>query len=419
MRFRWVYRTVFLKELRELLRDRRALFWLFAPPIILPAIALCGVLFIGAQTVRIASDGFDILVENGDQAPELVRRLEAAQTINIAQPPPHPEQDPFGQAILIVSLPPDFERQLQETHSANIELITRDNSTTTLLGQSMVREIITRYADDLVDERLATQGLSRAWLNPIHISEGKRASTESVAVVESQGDSGFLSTLFLPLAVTSWMLGGGMGLILDTTVGEKERQTIENLLVTPASRAGIVMGKMTVVFIASMAVMGLWLTEGLLLSTFSTAAPVLMEMESLNTSQALNILLESSGDVLGLILALLVLVVPFTAMLNSLVIAWCAYAANYREANLFMALLQLGLPASVLLTIFSLPARVGISVYAVPFFGTIVAIRDLFSSALSPLGLTVNFISGLVYTAVSVGLAAWMFNQEWSLTRGL
>jgi sodium transport system permease protein len=228
-----------------------------------------------------------------------------------------------------------------------------------------------------------------------------------------------MSTLFLPLVITSWMLGGGIGLIVDTTVGEKERQTIENLLVTPASRAGIVMGKMSVVFIASLAVLGLWLTEGLLLNALGAAAPTLSELESPGLGQIITVLLQSSGDVVGLVLALLALVVPFTVLLNSLVIAWCTYAANYREANLFMILLQLALPSSVLLTVFSLPARVGLYVYAIPFFGSIVAIRDLFGSTLSPLGLAVNLVSGIIYAALSVWLAAWVFDQEWSLTRGI
>ena len=57
--------------------------------------------------------------------------------------------------------------------------------------------------------------------------------------MEEEEESGsIVATIFLPLAVTSWLLGGGMGLVLDTTVGEKERQTIENLLVTPANRNG-------------------------------------------------------------------------------------------------------------------------------------------------------------------------------------
>jgi len=82
-------------------------------------------------------------------------------------------------------------------------------------------------------------------------------------------------------------------------------------------------------------------------------------------------------------------------------------------------LMQLGLPASILLTIFSVPAAVGTPIYALPFFGTIVAIRDLFSSTLSTTALLVNVTSGSIYAAIGVGLAAWVFNKEWSVTRGL
>ena len=73
----------------------------------------------------------------------------------------------------------------------------------------------------------------------------------------------------------------------------------------------------------------------------------------------------------------------------------------------------------VLLTVFSLPARVGVLVYAVPFFGTVAAIRDLFANTLPALGLLINFISASFYTAGIIGLVTWLFNQEWSTTRGL
>jgi hypothetical protein len=106
-------------------------------------------------------------------------------------------------------------------------------------------------------------------------------------------------------------------------------------------------------------------------------------------------------------------------MLNGLVMAWCARAANYREGNLFMVLLQLGLPATILLTIFSLPATVGGPIYAIPFLGTIIAIRDLFSNALPTTGLIINVTSGLIYAVGSIMIAAWVFNKEWALARGL
>ncbi len=412
------YRIVFWKELRELLRDRRALFWLFAPPIILPGLALCAGLFIGTQAVRIMDAGFPVWVQNGGQAPGLLQAFEADDTIYLVDPPP--EGETFGEALVVVALPDDFRAHLDRGETVSIDVITADSSVITFLAKGAVRSVIDRYNDTLVAQRLESQGLTRDWLTPITVGERQQAASNAVVGSDDEnGGSNILATIFLPLAVTSWLIGGGMGLILDTTVGEKERQTIENLLVTPASRIGIVLGKLSVVFIASLAVMSLWLSEGILLNALSEAGPDLAAADSLSPTDALDIVLNSGGSVFGLVGALAILIVPFIVLLNALVMAWCARAANYREANLFMVLMQLGLPASILLTIFSLPASVGAGWYAVPFFGTIVAIRDLFSNTLALSGLLINVGSGIGYASLGVALAAWVFNKEWSLTRGL
>ncbi|RPJ00994.1 MAG: ABC transporter permease, partial [Chloroflexi bacterium] len=371
MRFRKVYGVVFRKELRELLRDRRSLFWLFAPPIILPGLAVCAGLFVGTQALRIVNDGFPVAVQNGEGAPGLVERLETDDATYLVDPP-DPVSDPFGEALVLVVVPDDFQQQIAAGQTGTLHLLTRDNAVVTHLARGAVRSVIGGYKNQLLNDRLENVGLTRVWLNPIEVIEGRRRASESVGGLGAgDGDDGpgILATIFLPLAVTSWLIGGGMGLILDATVGEKEHQTIENLLVTPASRVGIVLGKLTVVFIASIAVMGLWMLEGLALNAFSAAGPDLLEANSLTPGKTLDILLHSGGNVAGLVVALIVLIVPFIVMLNGLVMAWCARAANYREANLFMVLMQLGLPASILLTIFSVPAAVGTPVYALPFFG--------------------------------------------------
>ncbi|MBN2302900.1 MAG: ABC transporter permease [Anaerolineae bacterium] len=425
MRLRQVYWIVLRKELRELLRDKRSLFWLFAPPIILPGLALCAGVFIGAQAIRIMNDGFPVRIEHAERAPGLLEAFEADDATYLVDPPSDPDSDPFGDALVLVTVPDDFWEQVTRGETASLQLLTRDNSIITHLAQGAVRGVIGSYKDDLVDQRLADQGLTRAWLEPFTVNEYQQRPSSAVAGMggsgedDDEGGGNILATIFLPLAVTSWLVGGGIGLITDTTVGEKERQTIENLLVTPASRAGIVLGKLTVVFLASVVVMSLWMTEGVVLNALSNAGPELVDADSLTPTSTLDILLNSGGGVLGLVGALTVLIIPFIVMLNGLVMAWCARAANYREANLFMVLLQLGLPASILLTIFSLPANVGTTIYAIPFFGTIVAIRDLFSSTLPTTGLIINVGTGLVYATLSIMLAAWVFNKEWSVTRGL
>lgn len=410
--FRHDYMIVFRKEFRELLRDRRSLFWLFAPPIILPGIAICAALFIGTQAVRIAEEGVAVYVENPAEAPELVQRLDEAEETFLV--------DDQAEALVIVSFPDDFQENLESGETANLQLITTNNSVVTFFATSSVRVVIDGYSDEVRAQRLDAQNLTEAYLRPITIGEERRTSAESVTGSGDDNEGpGIVATIFLPLAVTSYLVGGGIGLILDTTVGEKERQTIENILVTPANRISVVMGKMTVVFIASLLVMGLWLAEGLLISALSGSGGDLVTEDNLSPVDVIEIVAESSGNALGLILLLLVLIIPFTILLNALVMSWCAYAANYREANLFMVLIQLGLPATVLLTIFSFPPEVGLAVYALPMLGTIVSIRDLFSSTLSTAGLTVNLVSTTIYAMGAIYLAAWVFGREWSLTRGL
>lgn len=422
--FRHNFWIVFRKELRELFRDRRALFWLFAPPIILPGIALCAGLFIGTQAVRIAQDGVPLYIENADAAPDLVAYFEDSDDVYLVEAPPNPDEDPFGEAAIIVSIPDDFQTQLDQDATANLKLITKDNALVTFIAEAAVRAVIQDYSDAILTQRLEAKGITEALLTPISIGTAKRAAGGSVITSNGNGDDedsggggGIAATIFLPLAVTSWLLGGGMGLILDSTVGEKERQTIENILVTPVNRISVVLGKMTVVFIASMMVMSLWLSEGVLLNGLSAASPELTS--DATTSDMVSSVLEGGVDILGLIAVLMVMIVPFTIMLNALVMAWCAYAANYREANLFMALVQLGLPATILLTIFSLPPDVADILYGLPLFGTVIGIRDLFSGNLPTVGLVVNFVTSVVYSAGAIWFAAWVFGREWSLTRGL
>lgn len=421
MRFKESFRTVFTKEFRELLRDRRSLLWLLAPPIILPLLGLFAMLFIDTQTGRISGDDFAILVENGDQAPELVQRFEREKTIKIVAPSADPTADLFGEALFIVSIPPDFQSRLAQKRTATIELILRDNSIKTFFGKMALEDMIAAYSDDLLTQRLATQGLTREWVHPIEVRESRRESLEPQDIIDvtTENSSNIPVALFFLLALSSWLVGGGMSLILDTTVGEKERQTIETLLVTPSNRGGVVVGKMTVVFVCLIAVMGLWLIDILFLSVLGSASPALSALQTLGPGDALKVLIANNSNTLMLVFSLLAIIIPVAVLINGLVMAGATMAANYREASLFLALIQLGLPAAVVLMVFSLPVEVNLLIYGLPLLGSVAAVRDLFGNTLPTWGLIINFIGTLAYGAGVIALVAWLFDQEWSTTRGL
>ncbi len=412
-----IFGIVFRKELRELLRDRKTLFWLLAPPFILPGIALIAAGFIGTQTARYITQGFPVNVINGKAAPALVVHLKKSPALIVTE-------DETGSSTALISLkvPDNFQDEIAAGHTARITLTQRDNTFITTLALGAARSEIYSYNSKVFDERLKSSGFGSDWLTPVSIDEtGATAAATSVTASNSPGagaTSG-LSAIFLPLAVTSWLIGGGLGLVVDTTVGEKERQTIESILVTPASRLGIVLGKLSVVFLISLAVMGLWMAEGVFLSLLGDAGPKILALQNASFADVTSIIGQASQNLGGLLLFLFVLLIPFIVLLNSVVMIFCSFAGSYRESNVFLFLLQLLLPAFVLLSVFSIGPDAGVGWYAAPVLGTIIAIRDLFSQTLTASGLLLAAGSAALYAMGTLGLASYVYSREWALARGI
>src|SRR5260221_9178376 len=268
-----VFRIVFRKELRELLRDRKTVFWLLAPPFILPAIAIIAAVFIGSQTARYITQGFPVTVINGQAAPGLLVTLKASKALIVTESPADlTDTSTQNPTLITLTIPDDFQQQLDAGQQAHLTLTQRDNTFVSTLALGAVRSEIGTYSNQVADQRLKASGHDNTWLSPINVNETQAAAAATRVTAPSASDSGAsssgpgLGSLFLPLAITSWLIGGGLGLVGDTTVGEKERQTIESVLVTPPSRLGIGLRKLTAGFLPSLVVIGLWMGEGLFLS---------------------------------------------------------------------------------------------------------------------------------------------------------
>jgi sodium transport system permease protein len=171
------------------------------------------------------------------------------------------------------------------------------------------------------------------------------------------------------------------------------------------------------VFIASLVVMGLWMIEGVFLSLVSDAGPKVLAAQNASAADIAAIVGQSGQNLASLILVLLLLLIPFVVVLNGLVMAFCSFASSYRESNVFMFVLQLALPALVLLSIFSIGPNAGTGWYALPILGTIIAIRDLFSQTLTASGLALSVISTSIYAVGALALASAIYSREWALNR--
>jgi sodium transport system permease protein len=407
--------VVFAKEARDLIRDRRALFFLFAVPLVVPLLGAAAGVFVLWQVARQAGEGIPIVVINGEQLPGLVAELEASAVLDLVTAPSNPEEAlQAGELMAVLEIPSDAADLLESEQPVVLRLTSSRNGWLPDFAVLAIESAMGRHGDAVVAERLSRRQLGREWLEPFRL-EREAAAPMGVAAVPigpDQGGPSSLASAFLPMVVASWALGGGLSLMAPMTVGEKERRTMESLLVTPASRIGIVLGKVALSVVVSAITIGLWSLDSLGYVLLLSAAPA--GMEGLAAWLGFQF-----SDISQVTLWLLLLMLPFMTMVNGLVAAACTFAKNYRESGLFLTLLQLLLPGLALLAAFGFGARPPTVVYALPVMGVLVALRDLFGGGIAPGALVLAWGAAAVYAVAAVLLAGYVFSREWALMRGV
>ena len=227
--------TVARKELLDLFRDRRTmLLGLIMGPIVIPALIL-GIGSIAEKKARTQLEStLELPVIGAEHAPNLVAFLKGR---NIeAQPAP---EDPDAvvrnqDADVILRIDPEFSAQWRNSRPAKVELIydsSRQNS----------RIPVGRLSGALI-EYSRTVGVLRGINRGVSPEAGFAVQVAQRDVATPESRRGMLLA-FLPYMLILFSFLGGAHLVMDSTAGERERQSLEPLLATPASRAAIMSGK--------------------------------------------------------------------------------------------------------------------------------------------------------------------------------
>ena len=407
--------TIFAKEARDLLRDRRSLFFLFAPPILMPILGGIGGIFVLWQIVRQTGEGLPVVVVNGGQLPGLVAELKDEPLLQLVDAPPDMEQAlQSGELMAVLEIPPTATELLMAEEAVTLTLTSSRSGWLPDFAVVSIRSALSEYASEVLTERLDRHGLDRGWLDPIRLEREAAAPTGVTAapIIAEGALTSSLGSLFLPLAVASWAFSGGLSMVAHMTVGEKERHTMEPLLITPASRVGIVMGKIALSIIVSAITIGLWSLDSLAYVFVFSVLPASFEGLAMPITAQL-------GN-LGLALVwLMLLMLPLMTMANGFVAVVCTFAKNYRESNIFLGLLQFLLPGVALIATFGVSATPPLGVYSLPIAGVLVAMRDLFGGGVAPVALALTWVAAAAYAVGAVLLAAYVFSREWALMRGV
>lgn len=264
-----------------------------------------------------------------------------------------------------------------------------------------VKAVVDNYNRQLTLGRLTELGLSEKALAPVQIKEIDASG-------EQEKRSGMLAFV-IPMLMLSFILSGAMATALDGTAGEKERGTLESLLVSPVRRSEVVGGKLLATTISALVtavfnVIGFFLTG--LLAVFLRRDKVGMDAEMQSAFGGQLIL---SGTDLFL---LLLIVMSVALLLSALLIALSIYARSYKEAQTYVTPLNLLIIFPSILLQFADFLHTGALAYAIPLFGSMLSILNLVKGALELPNALMAVASNLLCTALVSWLALQSFHRE-------
>ena len=439
-------RTIFAKELVDMLRDRRTLFaTAIIPLFIYPLMTLGMVEVTQMAKAKLDRDEFPVAVLPGTQASvehilKIARETpEPLKGIPVPEAPaePKPEKkaapkkgqpdadqktpapsddddaesdvvplDSFqktqfsfremtsdearkaladGRIRALLILPPTFEKDIAEQTEPTAAIEYDQAERVSQSTFSRLRTMLERYESATIKERLKAKSLTPRFLHPF------RLDAKNTAVAEKVGGS--LFGIVIPLLFIIMLIAGSMHPAIDMTAGEKERSTLETLIGTPVRPIEVIAGKFLAV------------------ATLSLASAAL-NVCSLGVSLAMvpfqNPEFQFPWAALPLALTLLI---PLALFFSALLLMVASFAANTKEAQVFC------MPVFLIPTIgLAVALTPGIELQGplllMPVVNIALLIKELFLFHGTAQQFAFVFFSTCLYAAGMVALAARVFARE-------
>lgn len=377
--------AVFVKETLDAVRDRRSLTSALS-------FALFGPLVLGMALATLAKKSGDdgplkVTVAGAEHAPSLIYFLEQNR-VEIA-PPPADIQAAVrrGDLKLALVIPPDYGKDFRASRPARVDLV---HDASRMGSGTLVRRVerlLNRYNGQVAGLRLAARGVSPGTVQPVRLSRIDLSSAASRAA---------LALGSFPIFLLMAAFIGGMNVAIDTTAGERERGSLEGLLVHAVPRIDLVVGKWMACVVFNLLAVVLTLLFSFLVLRWDRLQrmdlPVAMSVED-----ALRFLM---------LLLPLALLVPALQMLIAL------FARSFKEAQTQLSLLMfLPMIPGMMLSFQSFEPRPWMRV--VPILGEQIVMGDLLSGkAIDPATLALTAATTLALTVVCIVATARMLQHE-------
>ena len=378
--------TVFKKEVKENLRDRRAVFnSVLLGPLLFPALFIGLTYFAVSKQQERAEQLLEVPVVGAAHAPNLVLFLEQ-QGMVVLDAPDDPEGMVQRQEVpVIIRIPEQFGEQWAGGTPAVVEVIADPSRRESSTPMYRVTALLNNYGRLIGSLRMQLRGVSPTLASPVLVKDVDLSTPKSRAL---------LVMMFLPYMLMITAFSGGMHLAIDSTAGEKERKSLEPLLINPVPRWQIMIGKMLATMTFALA------------SLFLTLLSFRFALRYMPTGSGIDLELNVQT-----VASILLVVSPVALLAAALLTMLATYAKSFREAQSYMGLVII-IPLIPSILFMANPIKPETWMMSIPLFSQNLLIGEFVRGEAVPMTWLAMSAAGTLLIGLALAAyAATLFNK--------
>ena len=397
-------KTIINKELKRVFWDKKLIMSLYVFPavILIVVFGLMGQLISSMESDIVEHVSSVTIVNATDELKSVIEATgydETADITYITEEEYRVQSEELnsdiyeGNSDLVVYLPDDFEESVADyENSETPEIGVYYNGTENYSAQAytvFAQTVEAGYEEELLNERFGSMNVLKAFtVQPVQIYKEEKANTQFVSMM-------------LPYLIVMMLFAGVMSIGVDAIAGEKERGTLSSMLISPAKRSEIVVGKLVSMAILSGISALCYAVTMILAMSLMGSASGLAEMGFGGVS--LNVL-----QVIELIVSMLVIVYLYVGIVGLLAtLAKDTKAASSMISPCYIVVVLLGV-----MTMFSTGETVPTYRYLIPVYGNAIAIKDICSNELTGINFMCSLAGTLALGIIFTAAITKAFNSE-------
>lgn len=395
---------IFKKEFTELLRDRKTIiFMVVLPVVIFPLLFGVTVFFTSSAIEKAENEVLQYAIVGAEYAPDIANAIhdDTAQfeRVDIGTSEDYAQLIKQGGVDFVLIVPEGFNGDILSSGQQSMTLYLNDAGLNKVVRR--VGDITDKFAQSYQSVAFATLDLDveqqKALITPLVIEKENVADNREVWGERIGG--------MLPYFIFFLCLQGAMAPAADLGAGEKERGTLETLLISPMERYKLVLGKFftiaaagiitALITVSSMAIWGIVVSQGLAIEFVAEIMALI--------------------GVLDFVLIFLMLI-PIVAIFASMLLTLSIYARSFKEAQSYMGAMVMVIIFPVLIAMMPGVKLEGGWVW-IPLTNVALAMKELFKGTMDYFALFGIFTSTAFIAAALIAFSIYWFGKEKVLFR--